>query len=307
MDLSWVDTFLAVVETGSFRAAARRRYVSQAAVSQQIARLERELGVTLFTRHARGIVLSAAGSRFLPDAEHLVAVWRRSQAELGREQTRDRLVIAADWLTAETVTPWLCRQLLVHRPEADLVVRLIGAVPDDWDVALTAEISDLGGWPGSALFADPVVWVTAMGGGDLDQPPPDPGFLLHERRVLVPGDARYWTRIEERLRTQGPAVRQVAISQPSVIKRLVAEDVGTSFLPELLVRRETLEGRLLALPLPWLDDIRVRTHLIRRGASERPHAPDLGDLAEQLLRRRFPARTQAPRMDSASTSEKSRT
>lgn len=290
MELSWLETFLAVTRTGSFRGAARVRYVSQAAVSQQIARLERELGVVLFDRAGRRVTLNPAGVRFVADAERMMALWEESRTSLGREAGRERLWIGADWLTAETVIPWLCRQLLLHRPDADLVVRLMGSGHDEWDVALAGESAEAGGWYGSTLFLDPLVWVTASEAGDLDQPPPDPDLWLRERRVLIPGEARYWPPLQDRLQAKDLRVRAVEISQPSVIKRLVAEGVGTSFLPELLVRREVIEGRLLALPLPGVEGMHVRTHFIRRGAPLTPHVENLATLAEQLLRRRFPAR-----------------
>ena len=50
MNLSKLEYFLSAARKGSFTAAAEEHYVSQTAVSQQIASLERELGVMLFRR-----------------------------------------------------------------------------------------------------------------------------------------------------------------------------------------------------------------------------------------------------------------
>ena len=289
MDIGWVETFVAVIDTGSFRAAARRLYVSQAAVSQQIGRLERELGTSLFDRRGRGVQLNAAGTRFLADAQRLLALWRRSQAAVLRETARERLELGTDWLTAETLAPWLCRQLLLHRPQADLVVKLRAASDDQWDVAMLAEVAEAGGVYGSPLFSDAVVFVAASEGGDFDQPPPDPDVWLGERRVLVPGQSHYWTLVEERLVARGLSIQTVEISHPSVIKRLVEQGVGSSFLPELLVRREVMEGRLVALTPPWLEGVRVRTSVMRRDAPAKTSGENLADLALHLLSRRFPA------------------
>src|SRR5512134_2991918 len=57
--------FVAAAETSSFSAAARRFGVSTAAVSKLVQALERELGLTLFERHAHGLALTAGGAAYL--------------------------------------------------------------------------------------------------------------------------------------------------------------------------------------------------------------------------------------------------
>ncbi|MFJ2567274.1 LysR family transcriptional regulator [Streptomyces sp. NPDC094154] len=71
MRLHSLDYFLAVAELGSVSAAATRCYVSQPAVSRQIAALEKDLGVELFRRTSGGLKLSAAGRRFYPIARDI--------------------------------------------------------------------------------------------------------------------------------------------------------------------------------------------------------------------------------------------
>ena len=56
--------FVAVVQAGQMTPAADRLHLAQPALSQAIAQLERELGVPLLTRHARGVELTEAGSAF---------------------------------------------------------------------------------------------------------------------------------------------------------------------------------------------------------------------------------------------------
>ncbi len=65
--------FLAVAETGSVAAAARRVALTQPAVSQGLAQLEERLGERLFDRVGRGLHLNAAGRRLLPEARALLA------------------------------------------------------------------------------------------------------------------------------------------------------------------------------------------------------------------------------------------
>jgi len=61
MDWDKLKSFHAAAETGSLTAAAERLGISQSAVSRQIAALEDGLGVSVFQRHARGLVLTDAG------------------------------------------------------------------------------------------------------------------------------------------------------------------------------------------------------------------------------------------------------
>jgi len=115
-DLELVRTFLAVLESGSFSAAAPGVFRSQAAVSQQVRRLERQLGEALFIRSNRQLQLTAAGQRFLPHARGLLRA--SAEARLAARGDRRRLVRigAADDLVATLVMPAL-RQLRVEHAE----------------------------------------------------------------------------------------------------------------------------------------------------------------------------------------------
>ncbi|WP_410637868.1 LysR family transcriptional regulator [Amycolatopsis sp. lyj-346] len=78
MDLDAVRTFVAAVEAGRFQDAATDLSITQQAVSKRIAALERSLGVRLFTRTARGAVLTGDGAAFLPHARELLAAELRA-------------------------------------------------------------------------------------------------------------------------------------------------------------------------------------------------------------------------------------
>src|SRR4051812_19452107 len=64
MELRQLRYALAVIDTGSFTAAAQQCFVSQPSLSQSIRNLERELGVQLFERIGRSFIVSAAGATF---------------------------------------------------------------------------------------------------------------------------------------------------------------------------------------------------------------------------------------------------
>ena len=59
-----IEYFQAIIETGNFYQAAEKCNVSQSAISQQIKKLEQELGVKLLDRHNRTFSLTPAGEHF---------------------------------------------------------------------------------------------------------------------------------------------------------------------------------------------------------------------------------------------------
>ena len=67
-----METFICVVETGSFSAAARRLNVGQPAVSKSIAALEERLGVRLILRSTRGLTPTEAGQHYYERAKRSV-------------------------------------------------------------------------------------------------------------------------------------------------------------------------------------------------------------------------------------------
>ena len=90
MDLDAVRTFVAVADTGRFSEAADELSITQQAVSKRIAALERELGVRLFARTARGAQLTEEGQAFLPHARDLLEAEHRAAASVrpGRRALR---------------------------------------------------------------------------------------------------------------------------------------------------------------------------------------------------------------------------
>jgi len=82
MDVDLARTFLAVVETGSFVAAASRVFVTQSTVSMRIKSLEQQLGKSLFERSKAGATLTPAGAQFHKHAVAMVRVWGQARLEI---------------------------------------------------------------------------------------------------------------------------------------------------------------------------------------------------------------------------------
>src|SRR3954452_4384327 len=73
MTLQQLEYFLAAVQRGSFSAAADSLHMAQPSLSEQVRRLEAELGVELFSRVGRGLKLTDAGRALRPHAERVLA------------------------------------------------------------------------------------------------------------------------------------------------------------------------------------------------------------------------------------------
>lgn len=80
MDLEAVRTFVAVADAGQFSEAAADLSITQQAVSKRVAGLEKDLGVRLFARTARGARLTVDGQAFLPRARDLLQAAERAYA-----------------------------------------------------------------------------------------------------------------------------------------------------------------------------------------------------------------------------------
>ncbi|MQS12820.1 LysR family transcriptional regulator [Streptomyces kaniharaensis] len=79
MEMHQLRYFAAVVDEGSFTAAAARLHVSQSGISTQVGKLERELGQQLLDRSGRGIRLTPAGEAILPLAKDALATFEAIQ------------------------------------------------------------------------------------------------------------------------------------------------------------------------------------------------------------------------------------
>jgi len=126
LDLRRLRYFVAVAERLHFRRAAEQLHISQPALSRQIVALERDLGVTLFVRDKRSVVLTTAGGQLLADARPLLA---RADAARRRAQRAERgsrrLVIG---FRAGIVPTEAIRAFAETEPEVAVSVRRL-----EWD------------------------------------------------------------------------------------------------------------------------------------------------------------------------------
>jgi LysR family transcriptional regulator, transcription activator of glutamate synthase operon len=95
MEMNQIKYFLTVAELGSFSAAADSLYISQSSLSKQIMALEKELGVELFDRSKRSIILTEAGETFRKHAHRLNDEYKALISSLKEYKSAASLTIVA--------------------------------------------------------------------------------------------------------------------------------------------------------------------------------------------------------------------
>ncbi|MCJ9429697.1 LysR family transcriptional regulator [Kordiimonas marina] len=140
MDWDRLRIFHTVAECGSFTSAGARLNCSQSAVSRQIRALEESLNVSLFTRHARGLVLTQEGQELYNTAREVVLRIEETERSLMESKERPSglfrvttmVTFGAVWLT-----PHL-EQFMAEYPDIDIQLIL-----DDQDLDLSAGAADV--------------------------------------------------------------------------------------------------------------------------------------------------------------------
>ncbi|MBV8408216.1 MAG: LysR family transcriptional regulator [Alphaproteobacteria bacterium] len=169
LDISLLRSFLAVVDAGGVTRAASMLALSQAAVSQQIRRLEDALDCRLFEREGRRLALAPAGERLIAQARRLLALNDEVWSAMRKPPFEGELRLGVPYDIIASVVPPILRRFAKAQPrvrvslvcEDSKVVRerlRSGAV----DLALTTETDC--GRHGETLRTDRLVWVGASGG-----------------------------------------------------------------------------------------------------------------------------------------------
>lgn len=144
MELRHLRYFIAVAETGSLSRAAEKLFIAQPPLSVQIRQLEEELGQPLFTRHPKGVRLTAAGQALLPEARYLLDRAARAVEVVRQAGTGPSGNLSVGFVpsASSTVLPVLVRQL--RRLHAGVHLELREMISSEQIDALVAGHIDAG-------------------------------------------------------------------------------------------------------------------------------------------------------------------
>ncbi len=144
-----MQTFVRVVEAGSFSAVAREQQSTQSAVSKQIAALEKVLGARLLARTTRSLALTEEGERYFEQARRLVAEIAEAESTLraGEQHLQGWLRVASAGVFGRLKLLPLVQSFLASHPGVKIDLRLadgfIDLVEQGIDVAVRiGELAD---------------------------------------------------------------------------------------------------------------------------------------------------------------------
>jgi len=121
-----IAEFVAVVESGSFTAAATRLQISTAQVSRQVTQLEQRLGLQLFHRTTRKVTVTESGKHYYQNCQRLLEGFEAAEHELQERQTepKGKLRLTAPITYGERVLMPLLNDFLQRYPQLQLEVEL---------------------------------------------------------------------------------------------------------------------------------------------------------------------------------------
>ena len=295
LTLDQMRTFVAVAETGSFRAAAGRLARVQSAVSHAIANLEDQLGVALFDRSGHRPILSTEGRVLLEDvrAVLLKVDGMRARARGLGEGLELRLSIALDpqfplglavaaLKELNDTHPSVCVRLLTTPLGASIV-----ALREGWcSLAITA--ADI---PDPRIELESLAFVTRAAVAAATHPlairakseEPLTAFELADFIQIVAEDPSPLTGGRD-FGVLSPGTWRVSDNATKLA--LIIAGVGWGNLPLWLIQRELAEGQLLRLPTAEFGsegETLVRAYLAHR--TDAPLGPAARTFRAALLRR----------------------
>lgn len=262
MDFKQLESFVAVVDEGSFSNAAARLQLSQSMVTIHIRNLESELGTRLLNRTTRSMELSADGQTYYYYAKQMLKLNRDSMFALSRAEQDERTINIV-------ATPYTSRYYLANKIAE--FERLHPEVSFNITVCYNSEIlSKLKAGGFQFAFCNMKI---------MDSDYSVKRYATSHLVVITPNEERFRALAgkpfptelfdEERMitRSSTSALQQeflrwikqnapgtklkvvTAIDDTETIKRLVSEGLGISVISEVAVGRYVHEGRLLSFPL----------------------------------------------------------
>lgn len=243
IDERTLTSFVVLAQELHFLRAAARLGITQPALSQQIARLEAEVGATLFQRSRRKVALTDAGDVFLRDAHAILGRMQQAVATAKRAAggQSGRLSIGFVEATAFTILPQLVSSFQAASP--DVALTLTEMVSTDQAAALRADRIDIGllrpivpepGLTTMPLMREAYVVALARGHWLAEADAIDPADLAGERFLMTPPAKRRYliSRLGPLFRDHGfvPTIVQEVDQLPTMIG-LVGCGIGIAIVP----------------------------------------------------------------------------
>ncbi len=272
MEYQWLKTFCIAAETLNFRKASEKLMMSQPSVTVHIRLLEEHLGSTLFDRQNNRVTLSEAGRYFLPEAQKLLNNTESTIHKMHafKQGYRRTWTIAISPLMAETILPYFLRSFMKLQPDLEITIRVeesylieglveSGAV----NIGISALDAQTKGVESIIIYKEPILFVMPVDIYDEESGPPiDLKGVLQTNYLFTHHHPVFWDDLLVKLHKNISGIRTMKVTQAHIAKRFVQDDLGVSFLPHSIVRRELLEGKIMLPHFDLFDLPTVSTFII---------------------------------------------
>ncbi|BBS17787.1 LysR family transcriptional regulator [Aeromonas caviae] len=232
LDPQLLQSFVAIVETGSFTRAAERIHLTQSTLSQQMRRLEQQLGCTLLDRSGRQVVTTAQGETLLGLARRILGLLARAGERVSEASHPLRLGVPEDF-AAGAMIPVLAAFARAHpqvrlEVQSDLSHALWQAFEGgELDLALIKQGRGQG--EPIARWREPLAWVDSR---EWPAAGRDPLPL-----VVFPSEGLYRRQMTDALDAEGIPWRIAYVSGSlASLQVAVSAGIGVSLLPARLLQ-----------------------------------------------------------------------
>jgi DNA-binding transcriptional LysR family regulator len=258
LDIELLRTFVAIVERGSFAAGAQTVLRTQSAVTQQMQRLELQIGKRLFSRTGRSKQLTADGLKVLDYARRLLALNDEACVALSGTALSGEVRLGAPHDITDTILPNLLAHFSAQFPDMKIAIH-VGRSPHllqalrQGEIDMTVASSDAPELRALTLRTSPIVWMCAASFQyDATQPLP----------LIVAADSSYFRRIAiEHLERAGIPWR-ITYTSPTVVGVRAAVRAGLGVTARTV---EMLGNDLRVLgdgsALPRMPDVNFRLYM----------------------------------------------
>ncbi|MFL6631876.1 MAG: LysR family transcriptional regulator [Massilia sp.] len=266
LDVGALIAFVAVIDTGSFSAAAQRLGQTPSGVSRTIARLEQQLGMTLIHRTTRRLDLTEEGSWLLARARRILADLEEteSQAALARAQPAGLVRVNAATPTLDHLIAPLLPDFLDAYPQVQLELTsgetVVDLIEEKADVAIRiGQLTD-SSLNARRLGRSRIRVLAAPGYLERHGTPTKVDELARHRLVgfVAPASLNTWP-----LRAGGDEGWRVALhvtaTSGETVRHLALQGAGIVSLSDFLTRADVAAGRLVPVledaSLPWTQPV----------------------------------------------------
>lgn len=278
MELDKVQYFHAVAQTGSISRASKKIGLSQPALSIQIQTLEERLGVKLFERHSRGILLTEEG-KVLYERTSLLSDWISETSDLisGLKEISGRLTIGSYSTATSCLLPKVIKEFGDLYPEVtvcfdysstDEIIRKVKNL--ELDCAIISEVPDDNHLDKTIFYKDEMVLAASVKSRVPSKV--SPKDLIKYRMLSYPLKQDYcYRKVDQKY---GRYIEKSQISLESefyiTLKEALLEDIGIGFMPKYLLQ-DSIEKKQVKLINLSEKEIPIHFYFVTRKNRKLPN------------------------------------